>query len=199
MIVAVLLHVGATLKHKARVADYMWRARHIARANGIPGRLWARRALVHDLSKLGPAEALAFAEVTPLLKAARYDSPAYHEGRRRLGGALEHHYRANTHHPEHHAPGKAGRGALQYMGLADRLEMLCDWAAAVERSPDGDVFESIAKNADRFGYGPEISRELVGWAYDGLALRPRSPQAAAAFDEARVQAQEGGDGDAVGR
>jgi hypothetical protein len=45
-----------------------------------------------------------------------------------------------------------------------RMEMLCDWAAAIRRTKDGDLRRSIDKNAHRFGYGPRDRAWLLGLA-----------------------------------
>jgi hypothetical protein len=76
---------------------------------------------------------------------------------------LEHHYAANSHHPEHFANGVAG------MSLFDVVEMLMDWKAASERHADGDIWGSIVHNTERFGLEPQIADVLrntareMGW------------------------------------
>lgn len=110
-----------------------------------------RRAHVHDRSKLADPERATFDEFTPKLKASTYGSEEYEGFRRAMGGALEHHYAANDHHPEHHGDGVEGMTLLQV------LEMLCDWIAACRRHDDGDIHRSIEINGARFGYGPELA------------------------------------------
>lgn len=61
------------------------------------------RGRVHDASKLLDPEKPAFDRVTPLLKTLTYGTPEYQAGLVELGAALDHHYRKNSHHPQHHA------------------------------------------------------------------------------------------------
>jgi hypothetical protein len=69
--------------------------------------------------------------------------------------ALDHHYKNNPHHPEHHENG------IQGMTLVDLLEMICDWKAASMRHSDGNIVESIKCNKDRFGYSSELEQILL--------------------------------------
>jgi hypothetical protein len=68
---------------------------------------------------------------------------------------LDHHYAANTHHPEHYPDG------IQGMNLLDVLEMLCDWKAATMRHNNGDIRKSIEINQQRFGYSDELKTLLL--------------------------------------
>jgi hypothetical protein len=138
-------HIGATTVHKLWVAWYLLRA---AAANYIPPGVAFRRALAHDLTKYQWVEARAFAEVIFDLKTTTYATDAYRALLRRIKPSIEHHYAANSHHPEHY--GENGYGKMPRL---DQVEMLCDWAAAVRRHADGDLERSIAQNAERFGYG----------------------------------------------
>ena len=113
------------------------------------------RAHTHDLSKLQEPERELFDKYTPLLRNTTYGSPQYKAYLKEMGEALSHHYAANRHHPEHH------EGGIKDMTLVDVLEMLCDWKAATLRHADGDLERSISQNAERFGYGPELSRLLL--------------------------------------
>lgn len=103
------------------------------------------RGIRHDMSKLGPNEKPIFDEVTPKLKGLTYGSDEYRASLKELGPALEHHYRENTHHPEHFPTGIAG------MDLLDLIEMYCDWAAATLRTKEGDMSKGIEINIERFG------------------------------------------------
>ena len=114
------------------------------------------RAHVHDASKLLDPERAVFDEFTPKLKDTVYGSPAYTSFLSQMQPALEHHYAANRHHPEHFEDGIRG------MSLIDLVEMLCDWCAASERTKDGDVRASIETiNQERFGYGDELKAVLL--------------------------------------
>lgn len=124
-----------------------------------------QRALVHDLSKFSPDEWSAFAEANygDQLSKFEYGSPEYMEQLKTiLGPALENHYRENDHHPEHY------RGKWQEkMTLAAVIEMLCDWEAATHRHETGDIWKSVEKNAERFGYD-EDTIKYFNWFYEYL-------------------------------
>jgi hypothetical protein len=121
------------------------------------------RASVHDESKLAEPEKSAFDEYTPKLKGTTYGSDEYKTFLAALKPALDHHYAANSHHPEHHARGIRG------MSLLDLVEMFADWKAATERHADGSLAKSIEINAHRFDYGDtlqdifENTRKELGW------------------------------------
>lgn len=92
------------------------------------------RAQKHDQSKLGPEEHEKFSLAASRFKEPgnEYGTEGYEKTKEWLGSALEHHYKNNSHHPEHYANGIAG------MNLFDVLEMLIDWkAASSRRSADG--------------------------------------------------------------
>ena len=73
-----------------------------------------------------------------------------------LKPALDHHYAANSHHPEHYAIGVDG------MSLFDVLEMLLDWKAATERMKNGgDIRRSLEINRDRFKLTPQLESILA--------------------------------------
>ena len=112
------------------------------------------RARDHDLSKLIDPEKETFDEYTPKLKSSTFGSQEYKENLNGMGGALEHHYKNNRHHPQYFEQGIHG------MNLIDLIEMICDWLAATQRHEDGDIRKSIEINKERFGYGDEIERLL---------------------------------------
>jgi hypothetical protein len=112
------------------------------------------RSLVHDKSKLEPPEKSIFDEVTPKLKGLTYGSEEYKASLKEMGGALQHHYRYNSHHPEHYENGIDG------MDIADLVEMICDWGAATMRHDDGDINISIEKNQERFKYDDSLKSIL---------------------------------------
>lgn len=60
-----------------------------------------RRAKVHDASKLVSPEKEVFDLVTPELRALTYGSKEYKKSLAKMGRALSHHYKNNSHHPEH--------------------------------------------------------------------------------------------------
>lgn len=111
-----------------------------------------QRAETHDQSKLQEPEASAFAAVSGELEETEYGTDEYKSLLDKLrGGPLEHHYEVNDHHPEHFENG------IEDMNLLQLVEMVCDWAAAVERHDDeNDLHDSIEKNQERFGYSDEL-------------------------------------------
>lgn len=114
-----------------------------------------RRSNVHDQSKLHSPEKEVFDEFTPKLAGSTYGSEEYKEFLAAMKPALEHHYKFNSHHPEHHEEGIRG------MDLLDVLEMLVDWKAATLRHNDGDIRKSIEINQKRFGYSDELKQILL--------------------------------------
>lgn len=61
-----------------------------------------KRAMRHDASKLLPPEKEAFDEFTPKLRGTTYNSDQYRGFLAAMKPALDHHYAANSHHPEHY-------------------------------------------------------------------------------------------------
>jgi hypothetical protein len=104
----------------------------------------------HDNSKLCSPEKQVFDAVTPKLKGVTYGSDQYKEYLREIKPALDHHYKENSHHPEHFDKGIAG------MSFIDLIEMFCDWKAASERHADGSFERSIQINAKRFNMDPQL-------------------------------------------
>jgi len=137
-------HTQKTLRHISKVQDCIF---------GVVDRL-EHRAAVHDQSKLEEPEASQFAEVSAELDEVEYGSEEYQALLEELNEALEHHYANNRHHPEHFEDGVAG------MTLVDLVEMFCDWCAATERHEDGDIYESIEENTDRFDLSPQLAQIL---------------------------------------
>lgn len=118
------------------------------------------RALNHDRSKLHSPEVECFAVYTPKLAGMRYGSPEYKECLRKMAPTLAHHYRNNSHHPEHYVDGIVG------MSLIDLLEMLCDWKAASMRTDKGSLIESLRINRERFKMSDQLFAILVNTAED---------------------------------
>lgn len=123
-----------------------------------------QRAQVHDASKLEEPEKSVFDACTLKLKAMAYGSPEYKAALAELKPGLDHHYAANSHHPEHFAQGVDG------MDLFDVMEMLMDWKAATERMANGgDIRRSLEINTGRFKLSPQLVAILgntiarMGW------------------------------------
>ncbi len=108
------------------------------------------RSTCHDRSKTGSPEVECFDEFTPKLKSLTYDSDEYRACLSAMKPALDHHYAANRHHPEHFENG------IDDMTLVDLIEMLADWKAATERSDSGDLARSLDINKERFGISDQL-------------------------------------------
>jgi hypothetical protein len=108
------------------------------------------RGLKHDASKLVSPEKEFFDKWTPILKELAYGSDEYKQSLAELKPALDHHYAANSHHPEHWKYG------ISDMSLYDIVEMFCDWKAAVKRTKDGDIRKSLDYNRIRFTMSDQL-------------------------------------------
>lgn len=137
-----------TLKHIKRVSELLMDASSEL----------MKRGKCHDSSKLTSPEKELFDEFTPKLKATTYGSKEYKGFLEDLSVALDHHYKNNSHHPEHYENGIAG------MTLFDLIEMFLDWKAAGERHADGDIFKSIEHNKDRFEISDQLTQILINTA-----------------------------------
>ena len=111
-----------------------------------------KRGRYHDLSKMEEPELAIFDEYTPKLQDSTYGSDEYKEFLSEMSVAIEHHYKENRHHPEHHEDGISG------MDLVDLIEMISDWKAATLRHANGDIYKSIEINQGRFKYGDELKQ-----------------------------------------
>ena len=76
-----------------------------------------KRADEHDESKLHSPEVELFTEFTPKLAASVYGSPEYHELRKQMKPALDHHYANNRHHPEFALRDEEWKAVVGYEGL----------------------------------------------------------------------------------
>ena len=151
-----------TLRHAARVAELVAPLAAEIVARGI----------AHDRSKTEEPELETFNRVTPRLRELTYGTDEYRAALADMGPALEHHYSANRHHPEHFTDGVNG------MTLVDLIEMLADWKAATERHADGDLAKSLEIQRERFGLSDQLVQILANTAgfYRWLGLpRPGIP------------------------
>lgn len=110
------------------------------------------RSVNHDKSKLHTPEKKIFDEYTPKLKKTTYGSEEYNRYLKEMQIALSHHYKENSHHPEHYENG------IRDMNLVDIVEMLCDWKAASERHENGSIKQSIEFNQKRFNYSDDLKQ-----------------------------------------
>ena len=116
------------------------------------------RGVKHDASKLESPEVESFAENTNALASLTYGSEEYMNQLEKLKPALEHHYAANRHHPEHFVNG------VNDMTLIDIAEMFCDWKASTLRHNDGNLLKSIEINAERFNMDSQLKNILMNTA-----------------------------------
>ena len=155
-------------------ADSLAHIHHVRDNIGVFVAEMLRRGRDHDASKFSAAEKPALDEALPLLEGVAYGSPAWQEVVDRVAPALEHHYRNNTHHPEHY-----GNAGVAGMDLFDVVEMVCDWMAAARRNPGDGV--KVAYNVRKFGIEPQlaavIENTLIRWPEHDAAIRPAAPPA----------------------
>lgn len=116
------------------------------------------RGVNHDATKLESPEVEVFADCTTKLAQLEYGTEEYKQSLIEMKPALDHHYAANRHHPEHFPNGIAD------MNLIDICEMVCDWKAAGERQRNGNLLKSIEQNAARFGYDGQLKQILLNTA-----------------------------------
>ncbi len=134
-----------TMRHIETVRNYL---------NAVIKNLMYRQVM-HDQTKLQSPEVEIFEEYTLKLRECTYGSVVYRGYMKEMNVALAHHYKNNSHHPEHFKNGIEG------MNLLDLIEMICDWKAATLRHNDGDIHRSIEINQKRFGYSDDIKQLLL--------------------------------------
>ena len=137
---------------------YMQTVEHIEKVRKLIGMIRQElfmRGRDHDDSKLKKEEFEIFVEYTPKLWGTTYGSDEYKQYLEEMKPALDHHYKHNSHHPEHFEKG------MDDMNLVDVLEMFCDWKAATMRHADGDIYKSIQINAERFGISDQLAKILT--------------------------------------
>jgi hypothetical protein len=121
------------------------------------------RATYHDASKLQEPEKSGYDVLTAKLADLVYGSDEYKAALVEAKPVIDHHYAANSHHPEHYENGIAG------MSLLDIVEMLSDWKGASERTKQGSIQQSLAHNKVRFGIDDQLAAILentvkeLGW------------------------------------
>lgn len=126
------------------------------------------RSYRHDLSKLHEPELEAFDRYSPEVNPVQYGTDEYERRRQAIKPALDHHYAAEPHHPEHHPDGVRG------MTLVDLAEMLADWRASTERY-NSNFADSLDHNRKRFKISDELFAVLLntarayGWLDDQQA------------------------------
>ncbi len=102
-----------TLAHIQRVHDLLLEA----------SQNLTRRGLVHDASKLQEPEKSAFDRLKALsLSGMAYGSDEYRACLRAEKPAIQHHYKANSHHPEFYSPVETTATGIMLRGAADEME-----------------------------------------------------------------------------
>jgi hypothetical protein len=112
------------------------------------------RASLHDASKLEEPELSGYDQLIISLADCEYGTDAYYAALQEAKPMIEHHYRENTHHPEHWPNG------VNDMSLLDIVEMLCDWKGASERTRQGSIVASLTHNKERFGLSDQLASIL---------------------------------------
>ena len=125
-----------TGKHIETVRYYMEMAMHILRGRG----------LAHDRSKFEEPEKTGFDLLTPEFREMEYGGPEWREVTQHplVKLAIKHHHENNSHHPQYYTNGIMG------MSLFDMIEMLCDWKAATDRNPNGNMRKNMIFNFQEF-------------------------------------------------
>jgi len=121
----------------------------------------SERVAVHDDSKLDVEELEPYSSVIEEFGKHKFGSEGYEEIRKRLGPALDHHFKHNRHHPEHFETG------INEMNLVDLIEMLCDWKAATKNTGgNGDLLASIQILSDKYKISPQLAQIMINTAKD---------------------------------
>lgn len=108
----------------------------------------------HDQSKLEEPEVYGWAAMD-LEPHYEYGSYEYYDKLRRFSEVFNHHYKVNSHHPEHFV------NPEHEMTLIDMVEMLCDWFAYKQDIPIREGVELIREQCDRFGFSDTIMSLLT--------------------------------------
>jgi hypothetical protein len=138
---------GDTWKHKQKVSNLL---------SAVIFELH-KRSSEHDMSKLEKPEKPFFDRYTKELSNGQYGSVYYQNAVAKIKPATIHHNAHNRHHPEYHNLS----GGIIGMTLVDLIEMLCDWMAATERNPGGDIVKSIDISQKKFGFSDELKAILI--------------------------------------
>lgn len=130
----------------------------------------AARGIVHDQSKLRSPEKEGFDRAASKPRPT-YPSAEYNQSLRDMQPTLDHHYAANSHHPEHWAEGVAG------MDLLDLVEMFCDWQARQDvNAPMAEAqLRVLEHNIGRFGIDPQLAAILRNTLRRFVGNQPVSP------------------------
>lgn len=127
--------------------------KHIDRVNALMFIVVSKllgRAIDHDATKLSGDEKAGFDKWSPLRKVYEFGTEEYSATLDGLGETLKHHYKSNSHHPEHYENG------IDDFCLFDLMEMFVDWKASSETGPSGNIQRSIDIGAKRFNMSDQL-------------------------------------------
>jgi hypothetical protein len=151
------MSADATIDSRPETCEHIAEVRGLVL--GVAGNL-VGRGHRHDASKLVEPEVGTFDRVTAQLRSLTYGSDEYEAARASMGPALEHHYAANDHHPEHFPPGTVHEvdvgtePAFHPSGdeytVASAVCSGCDWT---DRGDEEDVVDAAAMH-EREHYAP---------------------------------------------
>lgn len=113
----------------------------------------ANRMAVHDQSKYSDSE-IDLIVNKEKLDNTLYGTPEYQAELDKIKGAVDVHYRVNSHHPQHFVNGTLG------MSLFDLIEMLCDWRAAA-KSNGTPIEVSLSESFKRFGIDDSLQKIII--------------------------------------
>lgn len=112
-----------------------------------------KRADVHDDSKLRSPEVNYLIEMDKEGK-VKYGSDAYFEKMKRWECFFNHHYKENTHHPDHYQLG------VDDMNIADLCEYMIDVVSYFEDLHVADAINTIDAQQERFGLSDQLANVL---------------------------------------
>lgn len=124
------------------------------------------RAEKHDDSKLKEPE------VSLLIQMDRepnyeYGTPEYFDKMERYKGFFEHHYKNNTHHPDHFDSDIAK--GIEGMDLVDLCEYLVDIISYNENLKVATAIDTLNKQKERFGLDEQLTQILKNTLFNYFA------------------------------
>lgn len=122
----------------------------VSEAMGLLAKILVQRGINHDKTKFEEPEKSIFCKHTPELDKCEFGSEEYKKHLEKVKVAIEHHYKNNSHHPEHYENG------IKDMNLLDIVEMFCDWYAVTQQLGKNSIEKSIEINKERFGYSDDL-------------------------------------------
>jgi len=141
-----------------KVKHEIWK--HIIRVRELLGEVTTvliAKGMNHDSSKFESPEIEMFEKYVPRLKTLEYGSIEYSNCLKEMKLGLQHHYKHNSHHPEHYEHG------INDMTLIDLIVMFVDWKATSEQH-HGNLFNTINIGINRFNISPQLEQILKNTA-----------------------------------